>query len=112
MSCITSKERVLTALAGDRPDRVPFSFWMDRRLMEDYAQRFGDEHFRVSHYGADVIETLLQPDMPARSMSTDGQLTIGDNPTRLIRNLHVQPVPNVLAVNAAQRVLIPQLSNH
>lgn len=59
-----SKERVLTALARGRPDRVPFNFWMDRRLLADYAERFGSDYFRVTHYGADVVETFPQLDWP------------------------------------------------
>lgn len=55
---MTSKERVLLALSGERPDRVPFNFWMDRRLMADCAARLGGDGFRVHHFGADVVETF------------------------------------------------------
>lgn len=53
-----SRTRVLKALRHEKPDRVPFNFWMDRRLMQRYEDRFGDPHWRVTHYGADVIETF------------------------------------------------------
>ncbi|NLX03881.1 MAG: hypothetical protein GXY33_01925 [Phycisphaerae bacterium] len=53
-----SKTRVLTALARQKPDRPPFNFWMDRRLMAGYEQRHGHRHWRVTACGADVIETF------------------------------------------------------
>jgi uroporphyrinogen decarboxylase len=53
-----SKTRVLKALDHEKPDRVPFNFWMDRRLMGEYEKRIGHRHWRVTHYGADVIETF------------------------------------------------------
>jgi len=53
-----SKTRVLTALAHKKPDRVPFNFWMDRRLMAEYEKKLGHRHWRVTHYGADVIESF------------------------------------------------------
>jgi len=60
-----SKTRVQLALAHQKPDRVPFNFWMDRRLMARYEQRFGHRHWRVTHYGADVIESFVCPQFPA-----------------------------------------------
>lgn len=54
---ITSKERVIKQLNFEKTDRIPFNFWMDRRLMADYDRRFGED-FRVTHYDADVIETF------------------------------------------------------
>ena len=56
---MNSKQRVLHALNREKPDRVPFNFWMDRRLMERYEKKIGHRHWRVTHYGADVIETFL-----------------------------------------------------
>ncbi len=53
-----SKTRVLKALNHEKPDRVPFNFWMDRRLMAQYEKEFGHRHWRVTHYGADVIESF------------------------------------------------------
>jgi uroporphyrinogen-III decarboxylase len=68
-----SKERVLRALAGGKPDRAPFNFWMDRRLMAEYAGRLGGEYFRITHYGADVIETFPLLDWPrGPHMERDG----------------------------------------
>lgn len=52
------RERVLTTLAHQKPDRAPFNFWMDRRLMAVYAARLGGDDFRVRHYDADVVETF------------------------------------------------------
>jgi uroporphyrinogen decarboxylase len=54
---MTSKERVIKQLNFEKTDRVPFNFWMDRRLMADYSKRFGED-FRVTCYDADVIETF------------------------------------------------------
>ncbi|MCL1856799.1 MAG: hypothetical protein FWF84_04050, partial [Kiritimatiellaeota bacterium] len=54
---MTSRERVKRTLARERPDRLPFNFWMDRQRMEEFDALFG-ENFRVSHYGADVIEVF------------------------------------------------------
>jgi uroporphyrinogen decarboxylase len=53
-----SKTRVLTALSHKKPDRVPFNFWMDRRLMAEYEKKIGHRHWRVKYYGADVIESF------------------------------------------------------
>ncbi len=61
---MNSKERVLMALARKKPDRVPFNFWMDRRLMEHYQAQLGHRHWRVTHYGADVIETFAMLNWP------------------------------------------------
>jgi len=54
---MTSKERVFRQLNFEKTDRIPFNFWMDRRLLADYDIRFGED-FRVIHYDADVIETF------------------------------------------------------
>ena len=62
---MTSKERFLCALRHQKPDRVPFNFWMDRRLMARYEERIGHRHWRVTHYGADVIETFALLGWPA-----------------------------------------------
>ena len=59
-----SKTRVLTALAHEKPDRVPFNFWMDRRLMAEYEKELGHRHWRVTHYGADVIESFHLLEFP------------------------------------------------
>lgn len=54
---MTSKERVIKALNFEKPDRVPFNFWMDRRLLGQFESELGD-NFRVDYYGADVIEAF------------------------------------------------------
>ena len=55
---MTSKERFLTAVRHQKPDRPPFNFWMDRPVMADYEKKVGHRHWRVTHFGADVIETF------------------------------------------------------
>ena len=62
-----SKTRVLMALAHEKPDKVPFNFWMDRRLMSAYERDIGHPHWRVTHFGADVIETFAGLDFPRGS---------------------------------------------
>jgi len=54
---MTSKERVIKQLNFEKTDRVPFNFWMDRRLLADYEKNLGED-FRITHYDADVIETF------------------------------------------------------
>jgi uroporphyrinogen decarboxylase len=63
-----SKTRFLMALKHQKPDRVPFNFWMDRRLMADYEKKISHRHWRVTHFGADVIETFLSLDFPCGPM--------------------------------------------
>jgi len=55
---MTSRERVQCVLRGKAPDRVPFNFWMDRDKMAEYDARWGAD-FRLTHYGADVIEAFV-----------------------------------------------------
>jgi uroporphyrinogen decarboxylase len=62
---MTSKERVLMALKHEKPDRAPFNFWMDRRLMAQYEGKIGGRHWRVTHYGADIIESFINLPFPA-----------------------------------------------
>lgn len=69
MDNMNSKERVLSALNRQKPDRVPFNFWMDRRLMNRYEAEIGHRHWRVTHYGADVIETFPVLEFPTGKMS-------------------------------------------
>ena len=61
---MNSKLQVLKALSHEKPDRVPFNFWMDRRLMDRYEKQFGHRHWRVTRYNADVIETFASLDFP------------------------------------------------
>ena len=60
---MTSKERVIKQLNFEKTDRMPFNFWMDRRLMAAYETRFGAD-FRINRYDADVIETFPLLDWP------------------------------------------------
>lgn len=53
---MTSRERVERAIRFEKPDRVPFNFWMDRRRMAELDAKYGSD-FRIGHYGADVIES-------------------------------------------------------
>jgi uroporphyrinogen decarboxylase len=76
MSELSSRERVLMALRHERPDRVPFNFWMDRRLMDQYIEEMG-HYFRVDRYGADVIETFpLLPWPSGEGMMRDGTMWV------------------------------------
>ncbi len=69
---MTSKERVETALRLEKPDRVPFNFWMDRRLLAQYEEKYG-EYFRVEHYGGDVIESYINLRWPeGKTVKRDG----------------------------------------
>ena len=54
---MTSKERVEAALHFTKPDRMPFNFWMDRRLLAQWEQEYGPD-FRQTYFDADVIETF------------------------------------------------------
>ncbi|MCL2160038.1 MAG: hypothetical protein FWH48_11585 [Oscillospiraceae bacterium] len=58
---MNSRERIHLVLNNQKPDRLPFNFWMDRDLMSALDKKLG-ENFRVAHYGADVIETF--PGLP------------------------------------------------
>ena len=72
MGDMTSKERVETALRLEKPDRVPFNFWMDRRLLAQYEEKYG-EYFRVEHYGGDVIESYINLRWPeGKTVKRDG----------------------------------------
>lgn len=67
---MNSKERVLAAINFEEPDRVPFNFWMDRRLMDEYEKEFG-EGWRVRAFGADVVETFFALPFPAGETRTE-----------------------------------------
>ena len=56
------------ALRHEKPDRVPFNFWMDRRLMGQYEQRLAHRHWRVDHYGTDVIEAFAALPFPTGTL--------------------------------------------
>ncbi len=53
-----SRERVKLALSFQKPDRLPFNFWMDRRLMAQYEEELGGPYWRTTRYGADVWESF------------------------------------------------------
>ncbi len=75
---MTSRERVHLALARKTPDRLPFNFWMDRSRMAQLERELG-ANFRVSHYGADVIETFIN--MPFFSEITKNARQLQDDTT-------------------------------
>ncbi len=52
---MNSRERVQAVLQGERPDRLPFNFWMDRDRMAELDARWGAD-FRLTHFDVDVIE--------------------------------------------------------
>ena len=52
-----SRERVRRAFRRELPDRPAFNFWMDRDMLAEYERELGPE-FRVTHFGADVIEVF------------------------------------------------------
>ncbi|MCX6375497.1 MAG: hypothetical protein NTU88_05605 [Armatimonadetes bacterium] len=60
---MNSRQRVLAALDFRQPDRAPFNFWMDRRLMAEYEREFGED-WRVTAFDADVVETFLSLPFP------------------------------------------------
>ncbi len=53
---MNSRERVERAINFEKPDRVPFNFWMDRRRMAELDAKHGAD-FRLTRYDADVIES-------------------------------------------------------
>jgi len=71
---MNSRERVLKILNRQIPDRLPFNFWMDRSLMKQLDMELG-QNFRISHYGADVVETFFQidwaPDLQKQRVAND-----------------------------------------
>jgi len=67
---MTSRERVECAIRFEKPDRVPFNFWMDRRRMAELETKYGPE-FRLKHFGADLIENFeCFPPFPAAEYET------------------------------------------
>ena len=72
-----SKTRVLMSLSREKPDKVPFNFWMDRSLMSQYEEEIGHRHWRVTHYGADVIESFHGLEFPVGpTVEQDGTVWI------------------------------------
>ncbi|MEI8207076.1 MAG: uroporphyrinogen decarboxylase family protein [Kiritimatiellales bacterium] len=54
---MTSRERVERSINFEKPDRLPFNFWMDRRRMEELNRKYGED-FRVTRFDADVVEAM------------------------------------------------------
>lgn len=63
---MTSRERVERVIKFEKPDRLPFNFWMDRRRMEELNRKYGED-FRVTRFDADELKIRmlnpLQPDL-------------------------------------------------
>ena len=59
---MTSRDRVRAVFEGKKPDRPPFNFWMDRDAMARLDRELGED-FRVSYFGADVIEAFGAADI-------------------------------------------------
>jgi len=92
---MTSRERVQCVLNNQKPDRLPFNFWMDRDLMAELDQKYG-ENFRVSYYGADVIETF--PNLPFFAEFDENAISIDDGKTTWTQKY---PVENVTLLKNA-----------
>lgn len=86
---MTSRERVKLVLDNQKPDRLPFNFWMDRDLMAELEQKLG-ENFRVNHYGADVVETF--PILPFFSEYASRAVQVSDGKTVWTRKHAVESV--------------------
>ena len=92
---MNSKERVLLALKREKPDHVPFNFWMDRRLMEKYEKKFGHRHWRAVHLGADVIETFPYLIFPiGKGIDKYGSFWITEPYLKDWRKYNEIPMPN------------------
>lgn len=94
---MTSRERVQRVLSGQLPDRLPFNFWMDRDRMAELDRRYGAD-FRLTHYGADVIEGFILLNFwPGLSANTvdDGKTVWQVEPmVRDIREAVDHPMPD------------------
>jgi uroporphyrinogen-III decarboxylase len=86
---MTSRERVRLVLNNKIPDRLPFNFWIDRDKMSELEQKLG-ENFRVTHYGADIIETF--PMMPFFAEFAGNAERIFDGKTWWTKKYAVQSV--------------------
>lgn len=60
---MNSRERVERVVNFETPDRLPFNFWMDRRRMDELDTKYGAD-FRVTHYGADIVEAMSMVPFP------------------------------------------------
>lgn len=98
-SSMSSRERVGEVLRGRLPDRVPFNFWMDRwRMGELDLEIGGGEDFRLSCYGADVIEVIIPlswfSEVPRiRRVDEKGEEWISESAVSSIQELINVPFP-------------------
>jgi uroporphyrinogen-III decarboxylase len=91
---MTSKDRFLAAVRHQKPDRAPFNFWMDRPVMAAYEKKVGHRHWRVTHFGADVIETFPAiACLPAPPL-TDGPYALATEPTFEWQHAAALPMPD------------------
>jgi len=86
---MNSRERVRAVLGNQLPDRLPFNFWMDRDRMAALDRALG-ENFRVSHYGADVIETF--PDIRFFPAFARNAVYVADAKTRWVKKYPVDSI--------------------
>lgn len=91
---MTSKERFLAALNHQKPDRAPFNFWMDRPVMQQYEQKIGHRHWRVTHFGADVIETFPAIACCPTQPFADGPYALSHEPTFEWQDVASLPMPD------------------
>lgn len=61
---MNSRERVERAIRFEKPDRLPFNFWMDRRRMDEFDEKYGVD-FRITRYDADVVEAMCMIPFPS-----------------------------------------------
>lgn len=110
MAELTSKQRVQMALNHQKPDRLPFNFWMDRRLMKQYEDRLGTPNWRVLHYGADVIESFVNVPFPAGRFVEHGGTMWFEEPYPLDWNAVDQvPMPDPHAEDVF-KLMMPDLT--
>ena len=108
---MTSRERVQLVLNNKKPDRLPFNFWMDRDKLEELDRRFG-ENFRVSHYGADVIEAF--PSQPFFAEFAKNAVGVNDGTTTWMTKYPVESVAelaNAAFFNPDDPALYQQVKN-
>lgn len=75
-----SRRRVEKIINFETPDRVAFNFWMDRKRMAEFDQKYGN-NFRISHYDADIVESFAMIEYP------QGQFEHGANSSWLAEPL-------------------------
>ncbi|MEN6357340.1 MAG: uroporphyrinogen decarboxylase family protein [Armatimonadota bacterium] len=89
-------------MRGEIPDRLPFNFWMDRDKMAELDEKWSAD-FRLTHYGADVIEAFAWvPFFSGIPMKThfDGKTTWQLEPmVGSLKEVTDYPMPDLSAVN-------------